>query len=58
MIWFKACPRCTKGDLVLTEDRYGKYQQCLQCGHVVYPKVEVSVPQATEKAAKKRRIAA
>ena len=61
MIWFKACPRCGTGDLVLSEDRYGKYHQCLQCGHVVYPREEVSVPQGSGKAAKKEgkeRIAA
>jgi Zn ribbon nucleic-acid-binding protein len=36
MIWFKACPRCKLGDLYLNEDIYGKYRQCLQCGHVIY----------------------
>jgi hypothetical protein len=58
MIWFKACPRCMNGDLVLSEDRYGKYQQCFQCGHVVYPREEMTVPQETGKAARKQRIAA
>ena len=35
MIWFKACPRCEQGDLVLNDDFYGAYKQCLQCGHIV-----------------------
>jgi len=33
MVWLKACPRCHTGDLNLVSDMYGKYLQCLQCGH-------------------------
>jgi hypothetical protein len=58
MIWFKSCPRCMTGDLVLSEDMYGKYQQCFQCGHVVYPRQETVIPQERGKATKKQRIAA
>jgi hypothetical protein len=46
------------GDLVLTEDMYGKYQQCFQCGHVVYPREEMTVPQEAGQLAKKKHIAA
>ena len=31
MIRFKACPKCG-GDLSLTEDIFGRYWNCLQCG--------------------------
>ena len=33
MIKFKFCPRC-RGDLYLTEDIFGKYLSCLQCGYL------------------------
>ena len=33
MMMFKACPRCS-GDLRETSDVYGRYVQCMQCGHV------------------------
>ena len=33
MIWFKACPRCQRGDLALEVDQHGRYFLCLQCGH-------------------------
>lgn len=33
MIRFKACPRCKEGDLVLMEDIFGKYWDCMQCGY-------------------------
>lgn len=36
--FFKACPRCT-GDLLGTQDIYGKYIRCVQCGHIPYPAV-------------------
>jgi hypothetical protein len=32
-IRLKSCPRC-KGDVVLDNDHYGWYEQCLQCGHI------------------------
>ena len=31
LIKFKFCPKC-HGDLYLTEDIFGKYVSCLQCG--------------------------
>ena len=41
MIYFKACPRCA-GDIVLSNDQYSRYMECLQCGY------EVDVPDASE----------
>ena len=32
MMMFKACPRCG-GDVHMTSDMYGRYAQCIQCGH-------------------------
>jgi hypothetical protein len=32
MIWFKSCPRCATGDVLLDRDVYGSYLLCLQCG--------------------------
>lgn len=29
----RACPRCG-GDLQATEDLYGPFHQCIQCGHI------------------------
>lgn len=45
MIKFKSCPKC-QGDLYLSEDQYGKYFKCLQCGHlkdIAEPVLESSV---------------
>lgn len=33
MIELKGCPRC-QGDLYLTEDSFGKFANCLQCGYI------------------------
>ena len=33
VVRFRACPRCS-GDMHLRSENYGKYQACLQCGHV------------------------
>ena len=33
MVWYKSCPRCSVGDMVLDEDGF---KQCLHCGHVQY----------------------
>ena len=33
MVYLKACPRC-RGDLALTEDSYGRFLECLQCGYL------------------------
>ena len=33
MIIFKVCPRC-QGDLYLSEDIFGKYFSCMQCGYL------------------------
>ncbi len=43
MINFKACPKCG-GDLSLTEDMYGRYWNCLQCG-LIRDVVEQPLPQ-------------
>lgn len=32
MFWLKSCPRC-HGDLYDNSDFYGRYIDCLQCGH-------------------------
>jgi hypothetical protein len=58
MIWFKACPRCKVGDLTLTEDVYGKYKQCFQCGHLVYPRTESTLPLPEQKKTRKQEMAA
>ena len=34
MIWFKSCPRCETGAVVLDKDFYGKHIMCLQCGYM------------------------
>ncbi len=34
MVYFKACNRCRKGDVIVESDIYGSYSQCLQCGHI------------------------
>jgi len=42
MLLLKACERC-HGDVVLQEDRWGQFLNCLQCGmhrDVVVPKIE------------------
>ena len=33
MIKLKECPRC-QGDLYITEDVFGKYLSCMQCGYL------------------------
>lgn len=33
MIKFKVCPKC-QGDLYLSEDMFGKYFSCMQCGYL------------------------
>ena len=33
VIKFRVCPKC-RGDLYLTEDSFGKYASCLQCGYL------------------------
>lgn len=34
MIWYKSCPKCGKGDLLLERDLVGYFRQCLQCGYM------------------------
>ena len=34
MVSFKACRRCG-GDVVTKMDMYGKFDECIQCGHSV-----------------------
>lgn len=31
IVFLKSCPRC-KGDVHASQDMYGDYQECLQCG--------------------------
>lgn len=33
-MWFKSCPRCQMGDVVLDRDIHGRYILCLQCGYM------------------------
>ena len=33
MVGFRACPRC-RGDTHDSQDQYGEYRECLQCGYV------------------------
>ncbi len=37
MLYLKACPRC-KGDVEFTNDQFGHYMECLQCGFMIRPK--------------------
>ena len=34
MVWYKSCPKCGKGDLMLERDIYGWFRQCVQCGYL------------------------
>ncbi len=34
MVLFKSCPKCSTGDLLKTEDMFGEYLACVQCGFV------------------------
>ena len=38
-LYLKACPRC-HGDIALDDDQYGRYMECLQCGHESEPVAE------------------
>jgi len=44
MLNFKSCPRC-RGDVVIENDRYGWYEQCLQCGYLRNMKIIVKAKQ-------------
>jgi hypothetical protein len=35
MFKLKGCPRC-HGDIYLDKDLYGVYEQCIQCGYMLY----------------------
>ena len=61
---FKACPRC-QGDMHETSDMSGRYNQCIQCGHIAdLPSerlgggVNVAVETGTRKAGTKTEVAA
>ncbi|MEE8517591.1 MAG: hypothetical protein V3S98_00520 [Dehalococcoidia bacterium] len=34
MVLFKSCPKCETGDLLKSEDMFGEYVECVQCGYV------------------------
>lgn len=34
MILFRSCPSCSTGDLIKTNDTFGEYMECVQCGYV------------------------
>jgi hypothetical protein len=33
MLTHKLCPKC-RGNIYLSSDYYGRYEQCLQCGYI------------------------
>ena len=33
MVWFKSCPRCEKGDLMLEDAGDSWCVRCIQCGY-------------------------
>ena len=33
MVWFKSCPRCRTGDMMLEQDEYGFRARCVQCSY-------------------------
>lgn len=33
MMWFKSCPRCRTGDMILEQDEYGYRAKCVQCSY-------------------------
>lgn len=42
MWYFKACPRCFRGDLIReSESKFGPEVSCLQCGHRLSPGEEL-----------------
>ena len=47
VIKYKGCPRC-QGDLYLTEDVFGKFASCIQCGFIkeveALPKLKDQMP--------------
>ena len=49
MIRFKACPKC-RGDLYETEDTFGKFLNCIQCGYLKDLEIPVAEVQSDKKA--------
>ncbi len=42
MWYFKACPRCLRGDLIREpESKFGPEVSCFQCGHRLSPDEEL-----------------
>ena len=33
-MWYKSCPRCERGDIMLSKDEYGWHIQCVQCAFI------------------------
>ena len=48
MLRLTGCPRC-RGFMLLGQDVYGRYRQCLQCGHL--EDLDVTGPAASNLAA-------
>ena len=46
MILFKSCPKCTNGDLMTSQDMFGAYIECVQCGYLkdLAPPEKVTAP--------------
>ena len=49
MIMFRSCARCS-GDRTVETDGYGEYVTCLQCGHVSYQGVAMTIWQGENRA--------
>ena len=45
MIQLKACPKC-QGDFYVTEDSFGKFLSCFQCGYIKDLELPVANAQA------------
>jgi len=50
MFWLKSCPKCDTGDLYDSQDQYGRYIACLQCGHYLTEAEEVVLRYSTRTA--------
>ncbi len=56
MIEFKACSRC-RGDVKVSQDIYGAYKQCLQCGRMQDVQVVAANAEKREPVGSKNRAA-
>lgn len=47
MIFFRSCPKC-RGDIQLTQDVYGTFKECIQCGFILELEEEPTAPARRE----------